>query len=283
MRIWHHLLLADQSLNLARHAADSFHLAICKGSGTRVRIPSAWHSAILTLSGRLSLDAGLTAWTLSGRQCQVWTDGVLQLSAKGKAGWLCVSAPGALWQSLPGGAIAHVQGLLPRHFHADAGLVRKLIQAVRPPRQGDGPARREKLAQLRAALHARQVVLQEYMLRCSGRTALRRHQTLLRLLRVQHLIRHSIEDRLDLQRLAASASYSPTHLIRVYRNVFGETPSEYASRLRQLRAWELVRNTQLPVSEIALSLGFESESTFCRAFKQAFGLSATKVRKLDPV
>jgi AraC-like DNA-binding protein len=85
---------------------------------------------------------------------------------------------------------------------------------------------------------------------------------------------------LDLRQLASSASYSPWHLIRMYRDVFGETPSEHIVRLRLSRAWALVRDSALPVCEITEQLGFESPSAFCRAFKNAYGLTATQARHL---
>ncbi|MGH8076662.1 MAG: helix-turn-helix transcriptional regulator, partial [Lysobacter sp.] len=76
----------------------------------------------------------------------------------------------------------------------------------------------------------------------------------------------------------------PSHLIRIYRDVFDETPSDYAMRLRSERAWHLVLHTALPVGEITEALGFESQSAFCRAFKHTFGLTATEARRrINPV
>jgi transcriptional regulator GlxA family with amidase domain len=66
----------------------------------------------------------------------------------------------------------------------------------------------------------------------------------------------------------------------MYRDVFGETPSEHAQRLRMLRAWTLVRDTRLPICEITEALGFESQSSFCRAFRQAYGTTTGDVRRL---
>ena len=63
------------------------------------------------------------------------------------------------------------------------------------------------------------------------------------------------------------------------RDVFGETPAEYAGRLRAERAWQLVRDTHMPVCEITEALGFESQSAFCRAFKSRFGATTTEVRR----
>src|SRR3546814_2789544 len=83
-----------------------------------------------------------------------------------------------------------------------------------------------------AAVVEQQHDLSALVSRCSGRTLQRRQQTMLRLLRVRHLIESSEGERPDLVRLARSASYSPWHLIRVHRDVFGETPFEYSARLR---------------------------------------------------
>ena len=84
---------------------------------------------------------------------------------------------------------------------------------------------------------------------------------------------------IDVSWLAARAHYSPGHLIRLHRAVFGETPSDYFTRLRHARAWELVRETDMPVATITHRLGFESQSAFCRAFKHAFGMTATQARR----
>src|SRR3546814_9616520 len=116
------------------------------------------------------------------------------------------------------------------------------------------------------------------VVRCSGRTLQRRQQTMLHLLRVRHLIESSGDERPDLVRLARSANYSPWHLIRVHRDVFGETPSEYAARLRLQHAWSPVRDTKTSICEISAALGFESQSAFCRSFKQTFGCTPTQAR-----
>ena len=67
----------------------------------------------------------------------------------------------------------------------------------------------------------------------------------------------------------------------MYRDVFGETPSEHAARLRLERAWTLVRDSAMPVCLITQHLGYESQSAFCRAFKNAFGLTTTQARHLS--
>src|SRR3546814_3309077 len=99
---------------------------------------------------------------------------------------------------------------------------------------------------------------------------------MLRLLRVRHLIESSGDERSDLARPARSSNHSPWYLIRVHRDVFGETPSEYAATLRLQHAWSLVRDTKTSIREIRDAPGFESHSEFSRSFKTTFGCTPTQ-------
>ena len=139
------------------------------------------------------------------------------------------------------------------------------------------------LAALVDALVERQRDLHSLLGRCAGRSLARQQQTLLRLLRVRHAIECNPDVRLDLEQLASTARYSPCHLIRVHRAVFGQTPSEYAADLRARQAWEMVSRSRLLICEITEMLGFESQSAFCRAFKNAFGRTTSEVRRCGMV
>ena len=282
MAIKHHLIQGSQSLDLSMQRPDCIHAISGRGKGGRLSIPAGWISVTLVLDGALELSNGDLPWQLGARQLQLWMDGSLRHITREHGWWLCIAAPAALWQKPPKSTASIINCLIPRELTCDRELARAVVHLCRPrwfkhnPATGDAAY---KLGLLRDALVDRQQPMQMQLERCSGRTVLRRHQTMLRLLRVQHLIRCTIETRLDLISLAAVANYSPTHLIRIYREVFGETPSEYAARLRNRRALDLVCNTSLSVCEIAESLGFESESAFCRAFKHAFGCTTTAARR----
>lgn len=217
------------------------------------------------------MRAGEDFWSLPARHLLVWRDGVLTGVAAGHA--LAVAAPLAAWSQRSGPVEP-----LPWEAPCPRGVARLLLHVARCVRDGDTALVEATWRALAQSLLHEQAPLLECMARCTGRTLQRRKQTLLRLLRVQDLIRRQLEHRPDLRRLAASANYSPHHLLRIYRRVFGETPAEYAARLRLQRAWRLVRFTRMPVCEIAEALGFESPSAFCRAFRQAFGLTATQAR-----
>ena len=282
MGIKHHLIQGSQSLDLSMQRPDCIHAISGRGKGGRLSIPAGWVSVTLVLDGALELSNGDLPWQLGARQLQLWVDGSLRHITREHGWWLCIAAPAALWQKPPKSTASIINCLIPRELTCDGELARAVVHLCRPRWFKHNSATSDaayKLGLLRDALIDRQQPMQVQLERCSGRTVLRRHQTLLRLLRVQHLIRCTIETRLDLISLAAVANYSPTHLIRIYREVFGETPSEYAARLRNKRALDMVCSTDLSVCEIAESLGFESESAFCRAFKHAFGCTTTAARR----
>lgn len=279
--IQHHVIQGSQSLDLSTHLGDRIHAISGRGRGGRLSIPSGWVSVTLVLDGTVDMINGTTPWKLSTRHIQLWTDGSLRQFSPQPCWWLCVAAPAALWQRPLRSMASIISNLIPRELKCDVELARIMVQLCRPRWFKDAGSHHasDMLGGLREALIERQRPLYSQLERCSGRTALRRHQTLLRLLRVQHLIRCNVDNRLGMTSLAAAANYSPTHLIRVYREVFGETPSEYAARLRNQRAWELVCDTNAPICEISEQLGFESESAFCRAFKHNFGCTTTVARR----
>lgn len=275
------------SLDLNRPCSPTpagLHLVCASGRAVQLDLPPGWLSLWLPLQGPLRLEAADSAWDLAPGHLQVWRDGRVRSGARGPCWWLCLCGPEAAWKPhLAGAPQALGSELFPWEGVAARDARRLLVRLARlgaRPAElaASGPTLLRTLAEL---LREEQRELLERLARCSGRTLRRRQQTLLRLLRVQHLIRRHPDVRLDLGRLARSASYSPCHLIRIYRDVFDETPTEYAARLRSDRAWRMVRDTRMPVCEITEALGFESQSAFCRAFKNSFGVTATQARRAE--
>ncbi|MFC3552046.1 helix-turn-helix domain-containing protein [Lysobacter cavernae] len=284
MALRYHVVRFAEHLDLAALPIDGLHLLHGSGRGVQVQQPAGWLSLWLPLTGALHLETPGSAWTLESGHAQLWREGRLRCSSHLPCWWLALAGPVAAWshclQTLPGHSDSE---LFPWEGPAPRAVRHLLVWLARQARRdgADNSLIAPRLQALCAALLDQQQELHARLPRCSGRTLRRRQQTMLRLLRVQHLVRRDADSRLDLARLARSASYSPCHLIRIYRDVFDETPSEYAARLRTDRAWRMVRDTAMPVCEITEALGFESQSAFCRAFKQCFGLTATQARRLD--
>jgi AraC-like DNA-binding protein len=278
---FHPLRLAER-LDLSRVASDRLHLVYAAQRASQVTLPLGWLSLWLPLRGRLQLESAWGPWTLAG-QFLVSHEGPLQATGDASTTWLLLAGAQAVWHRQL--AVGFPQGttmeLLTRQQTCPREIRRPLVQLARLLRDsGDASACGFALTRLCHSLLADQQELLTLAERCNGRTSQRRLQTLQRLLRVRQLIERSGDGNLDLTQLASRASYSPWHLIRSYREVFGETPSEHLARLRLARAWALVRDSGLPVCEITEQLGFESQSAFCRAFKNAYGLTTTQVRHM---
>lgn len=285
MTLEYHALRFAEHLDLGNTQGDRLHLVHVAGRGTQLDLPAGWLSLWLPLAGTLQMGSPLSHWSLSQGHLLVGRDGRLRGGARAPAWCLVLAGPTAAWdailQSLPQRPLAN--DIFPRQPRCPRELRRLLVRLARLARH---PGHRAEsgavITALCGALLDHQRELQPLLERSNGRTEQRRRQTLLRLLRVHQLIERDGEGRLDLTQLAQLASYSPWHLIRMYRAVFGETPSEHAARLRLDRAWSLVRDSAMPVCEITEALGFESQSAFCRAFKNAYGLTTTQVRHLPP-
>jgi AraC-like DNA-binding protein len=79
--------------------------------------------------------------------------------------------------------------------------------------------------------------------------------------------------RWTLQALAERAGMSRTTFALKFKATVGASPMDYLTRWRMLRAADRLVNSSDPVSAIALSLGYESESAFSTAFKRVMGCS----------
>ncbi len=79
--------------------------------------------------------------------------------------------------------------------------------------------------------------------------------------------------RWTLQELAARAGMSRSSFALRFKQTVGASPMDYLTRWRMLLAGDRLAHTDDPVSAIALSLGYESESAFSTAFKRVMGAS----------
>jgi AraC-like DNA-binding protein len=79
--------------------------------------------------------------------------------------------------------------------------------------------------------------------------------------------------RWSVQELAQRVGMSRSAFALKFKATVGVSPMEYLTRWRMLRAGERLENSADPVSVLAQSLGYESESAFSTAFKRVMGCS----------
>ncbi|MGH2574675.1 MAG: helix-turn-helix transcriptional regulator [Ignavibacteria bacterium] len=85
-------------------------------------------------------------------------------------------------------------------------------------------------------------------------------------------------EKIELKDLAKISCLSPYHLLRKFKSQFGITPHQYLTMRRIEAAKKMLNNTNKSITEICLSVGFESLSSFGDLFKKYYSLSPEKYR-----
>lgn len=104
-------------------------------------------------------------------------------------------------------------------------------------------------------------------------------QTLNVSFQVKDLLDQNLHREISLDKLADHIHVSKYHLSRQFKNTFGASPIQYHLHSRLNKAKELLITTRHSISHIALSVGFQSISSFSRAFKTKEKISPSTYRK----
>ena len=89
----------------------------------------------------------------------------------------------------------------------------------------------------------------------------------------------NMETPLPIARVAAHAGTNPRQLDRLFRRHLGTSPSAHYRDIRLVRASGLLRQSDLSISEIAVSCGFTSPSHLARHFRARYGARPSEYRR----
>ena len=84
------------------------------------------------------------------------------------------------------------------------------------------------------------------------------------------------------ERLAEVSGVSEAHFARSFKEAFGVPPHRYLLTRRIERAKALLRETDLPITDIAFQTGWQSLGTFGRTFRDVTGGSPGEIRNREP-
>ena len=97
------------------------------------------------------------------------------------------------------------------------------------------------------------------------------------------LLRNYLDDhifsRVRIEDLSALIYRSPDYVIKLFRKTYGQTPYAYLLRQKMRAAENLLRTTQLPISDISLRCGFDSPSNFAQAFRRFYAVTPREYRQ----
>jgi AraC-like DNA-binding protein len=96
---------------------------------------------------------------------------------------------------------------------------------------------------------------------------------LVHLRRARDLADRRYREPLDLATLAREAGVSKYHFLRCFAATYGRTPGAYLTERRIERAQDLLRATNLTVTEVCLLVGYTSLGSFSSTFRRLVGVS----------
>ncbi len=100
-----------------------------------------------------------------------------------------------------------------------------------------------------------------------------------KLRKVVELMADHLEEPMTAGQLAKTVKLSVRQVERLFLKHLNMTPGRYYMGLRLERARELLRQTNQPILEVALSTGFGSHSYFAQSYRQQFGRSPSDERR----
>jgi AraC-like DNA-binding protein/ligand-binding sensor protein len=103
-----------------------------------------------------------------------------------------------------------------------------------------------------------------------------RHASALR--KAERFIWEHYTRKISLQEIASASGLSAPYFSTIFKEEMGENLSSYLNRLRVEKASHMLMETDLSLSEIASSCGFEDQSWFSKIFKSFTGVSPGKYR-----
>ena len=208
-------------------------------------------------------------------QCQ-------QVVGSGSALWLALIAPLPVWRRLFDATTAAPVAeplILPAVHRADRAVRRAAVRLARAvDESASNPDPLTAALRFVTMLGELQDRFEPFIRRCPGRTLSQRRGVFLRLQRVYNWMEASNDFDLCVRTFARAANYSPCHFVRTFSTVYGQTPHTVLMEQRLLRAYRLVSETELSITEVARAAGFEDRCAFARSFKKRFGVSASSVR-----
>jgi AraC-like DNA-binding protein len=95
----------------------------------------------------------------------------------------------------------------------------------------------------------------------------------------QTLMREHIDEPLSCGEIADRVGLSLRHMERRFRDALQSSVLERYRLIRMTKAHQLLQQTELAVTEVALACGFSSPEYFCRLYRAMFGCSPSKDRR----
>lgn len=99
--------------------------------------------------------------------------------------------------------------------------------------------------------------------------------------RVVMYIREHLDEEIDMRTLSELSAFSPFHLHRIMRAYLGEPIGAFIVRTRVEMAATLLQYSDMPISDIAYRVGYETPSSLTKSFGKQFKVSPKVYRQIN--
>jgi AraC family transcriptional regulator len=163
-------------------------------------------------------------------------------------------------------------------------VIRSLSFALKAAQRGDDHDCAEAL---RIAIAVRLQGLQSETLNAAKPSEAKRRQVSAlqkwRLKRVVEYVENHLSAKITLSDLAAVAGLSRMHFAYQFRVATGSRPHKFLLQQRIRRAEDLLKDTTIPIVEVALTVGFQTQAHFTTVFKRLVGCTPQRWRAINQI
>lgn len=97
--------------------------------------------------------------------------------------------------------------------------------------------------------------------------------------RVQQYIQENCSEELHIAKIAEKEFISQSYLTHIFKEQTGMSPHQFLSFTRLSKAYTLLHNPELMISEISERCGFISPSNMAQKFREQYGVTPTEFRR----
>lgn len=92
-------------------------------------------------------------------------------------------------------------------------------------------------------------------------------------------VQHNYTEKISLSEISKAGMVGESKCCKLFSKYIGQTPNTYLTNYRLQKSIELLKNTDMTITEIALNNGFGGSSYFAETFRKKYKLSPSKYRK----
>ncbi len=94
------------------------------------------------------------------------------------------------------------------------------------------------------------------------------------------MLREGFNKDINLEKVSSALNLSSKYLSRAFKERYGKRFTELKKSLRMEKARELLANTEMSITEVAIEVGFSCPEVFSRSFKEEHGITPSEYRSL---